>query len=128
MTVLLGYRLLSLIDRFDEMKIQCEFEERCARIFFKLSLCDGNNRELECIWSETINPNLLDDEEKDLLTLANGTEFDEQEEWFDQLKELSRRLHNHVYNPSQPFDAEEVTRLHSDMFRILGEKLFELEQ
>ena len=105
------------------MKIVCKFEEVSGGISFTLSLCDDNEREQERLWGEKINTDVLDDAEKDLLMLAHGMEFCEQEAWFNQLKELSRRLHNVVYNPSQPFSAEEAKQLHSDMFRILGEKM-----
>ena len=106
-------------------KFLCKVEKGYYGIYVHLILYNDVNEELseELI---ILNPNKLNDNQKYVLDLMEGIEINDQERWYEQIMNLKDQLENVKQGPLQPYYAQQVRSLHSEIFKILGCKLYEL--
>ena len=101
-------------------KIVCKVEEGYYGIYVSLILCNDDNEELSDVEVINLNPDKLNDNQRRVLTLINGIEINDREEWYEQIMSLNDQLDNVKRDPLQPSYTQQIIFLHSEIFRILG--------
>ncbi len=109
-------------------KIVCKLEKNFENIcIIDLVLCNNDGRTLNGIDTIVLNLDKLDNKQKYVLDLMDGIEINDQERWYEQIMNLKDQLKNIKQSHLQPdYVQQAVLYLRSEIFKILGCKLYEL--
>lgn len=107
-------------------KIVCTVVKNHEIIRVFLYLCNDSNTKLRHIWFKDLDPDLVNDNQFEILDLINGIEISDQDKWYNPLMEYINQFNNLVHSQLQPTDLEQQkTQLNVEIFTILGWKLHE---
>lgn len=109
-------------------KIVCKLEKNFTNVcIVDLVLCNNDGIILNGIDTIVLKLDELNDNQKYVLDLMDGIEINDQERWYKQIMNLKDQLENVKQNQLQPdYVQQAVLYLRSEIFKILGCKLYEL--
>lgn len=109
-------------------KIVCKLEKIFENIcIIDLALCNNDGRTLNGIDTIVLNLDELNDNQKHVLDLMEGIEINDKEIWYEQIMNLKDQLKNVKQSQLQTdYVQQAVFYLRSEIFKILGCKLYEL--
>lgn len=108
-------------------KIVCKVIKNREIIRVFLYSYDDSNTNLGHVWFKDLDPDLVNDNQVEILDLINGIKISDQDKWYNPLMEHINQFNNLVRSSQlQMIDLEQQkTQLNVDIFTILGRKLHE---
>ncbi len=119
-TIVLLFILTSNCSIFAE-KIICEVRNENGIVDVFLFSYDDKENNLGYIWVKTLVEKELTDEQIEFLNQINDIQIVQQDQRYEQIRELTKQLEDLDYNPLQPFAFNsQIPKLNTEIFEILG--------